>query len=168
MPRPRPSHLHRETSRHGKTVWYVRVERRQRIRIRAEFGSPDFDAEYQAAVAGTQKPKKGSPANGSLAWLIERYRETPAWTSLSMATRRQRENILRQVIKTAGQTPFKSVTEATIAAGRDRRGKTPFQARHFLDTMRGLFEWAREAQFVKSNPASAIKYPLLRSGEGFR
>jgi integrase len=99
--------------------------------------------------------------------LIARYRETPAWTSLSMATRRQRENILRQVIETAGQQPYTAVTEATIAAGRDRRGKTPFQARHFLDTMRGLFEWAREAQFVKSNPASSIKYPLLRSGEGF-
>lgn len=27
MPRPRPPHLHRETSRHGKTVWYVRVDK---------------------------------------------------------------------------------------------------------------------------------------------
>ena len=33
--------------------------------------------------------------------------------------------------------------------------------------MRGLFEWAKDAQFVKSNPASAVKYPLLKSGDGF-
>lgn len=148
-------------------MWYVRVGRGQRIRIRAEFGSPDFDAEYQAAIRGERSAAKTAGRAGSLQWLIERYRETPAWTSLSMATRRQRENILRQVIKTAGQEPDTVVTEATIAAGRDRRGKTPFQARHFLDTMRGLFEWAREAQFVKSNPASAIKYPTLKSGNGF-
>ena len=25
MPRPRPPHLHRETNRHGTTVWYVRL-----------------------------------------------------------------------------------------------------------------------------------------------
>ena len=33
--------------------------------------------------------------------------------------------------------------------------------------MRGLFEWASEAQLVKSNPAAAVKYPLLKSGDGF-
>jgi integrase len=168
MPRPRPPHLHREITRHKKAVWYVRVGKDRRIRIRAEFGTPEFDAEYQAAIAGERQaaPTTNAPA-GSLAWLIARYRETPAWTSLSLATRRQRENILRQVIDSAGRTLFSTIKEATIAKGRDRRGKTPFQARHFLDTMRGLFEWAKEAQFVESNPAAAVKYPLLKSGEGF-
>jgi hypothetical protein len=27
MPRPRPPHLQRQITRHGKTVWYVRVGR---------------------------------------------------------------------------------------------------------------------------------------------
>jgi integrase len=84
-----------------------------------------------------------------------------------LATRRQRENIFKQVIESAGRNPFAAKTPAIIAAGRDRRGKTPFQARHFLDAMRGLFAWAQEAQFVKSNPAAEVKYPLLKSGEGF-
>ena len=84
-----------------------------------------------------------------------------------MATRRQRENILKQVIATAGDKPFTQITEATIAAGRDRRAKTPFQARHFLDTMRGLFAWAQEAQHVKASPAAKVRYPTLKSGEGF-
>ena len=42
MPRPRPPHLHRETTRHGKTVWYVRADKGRRIRINADFGSPEF------------------------------------------------------------------------------------------------------------------------------
>jgi integrase len=168
MPRPRPPHLHREISRHGKAVWYVRVGKDRRIRIRAEFGTTEFDAEYQAALAGERPAPRGTNAPaGSLAWLIGLYRQAPAWTSLSLATRRQRENILRQVIESAGRKPFRAITEATIAAGRDRRGRTPFQARHFLDTLRGLFEWAKEVQFVKSNLAAAVKYPLLKSGEGF-
>jgi hypothetical protein len=37
MPRPRPPHLQREITRHGKPVWYVRVDRGARIRIKAEF-----------------------------------------------------------------------------------------------------------------------------------
>jgi hypothetical protein len=89
----------------------------------------------------------------SLAWLIERYRETPAWLSFSPATRSKRENIYRQIIESAGRQPFAAIKEADIAAGRDRRGKTPFQARHFLDAMRGLYAWAKEAGFVKIDPA---------------
>ena len=168
VPRPRPQHLHRQVTRHGEVVWYVRIGHGPRTRIRAAFGTPEFDAEYQAALAGNpRQPKSGTATAGTLAWLIERHRETAAWTSLSLATRRKREAILRQVIQSGGRQPYSAVTQAAIAAGRDRRGKTPFQARHFLDTMRGLFEWAQEAGFVKSNPAAAVKYPVLKSGAGF-
>jgi hypothetical protein len=40
MPRPRPPHLQRQVSRHGKTVWYVRIGKGPRIRIHSPFGSP--------------------------------------------------------------------------------------------------------------------------------
>jgi integrase len=33
--------------------------------------------------------------------------------------------------------------------------------------MRGLFDWAKEAGFVKFDPAAGVKYPLLKSGDGF-
>ena len=55
MPRPRPPHLHRQTTRYGKTVWYVRVGKGPRIRIRSELGTPEFDMEYQAAMRGVLK-----------------------------------------------------------------------------------------------------------------
>ena len=137
MPRPRPPHLQRETSRHGRAVWYVRVGKGPRIRIRADFGSPEFEFAYRAAVEGRAPSAKAGPSAGTLAWLIERYRDSAPWLALSSATRRQRENIFRQVIATAGQEPHSRITPETITAGRDRRAKTPFQARHFMDTMRG-------------------------------
>ena len=82
MPRPRPPYLHRETTRHGSAVWYVRVGKGPRIRLRAEFGSPDFDAEYRAAILGEAPAAKAEAPPGTLAWLIDRYREVEAWSSL--------------------------------------------------------------------------------------
>jgi hypothetical protein len=76
MPRPRPPHPHPEATRHGKAVWYVRVGKGPRTRIRAAFGTAEFAAEYQAALSGAPAPKKGPPAVGTLRWLITRYRET--------------------------------------------------------------------------------------------
>ena len=52
MPHPRPPHLHRQTTRHGKTVWYVRVNHGPRIRMRAAYNTPAFEAEYRAALQG--------------------------------------------------------------------------------------------------------------------
>ena len=167
MPRPRPPHLHRETTRHKRPVWYVRVGKGPRIRIRADYGTPEFDAQYQAAINGEVKSRRQHATAGSLQWLIERFRETPAWLSLSPATRKKRENIFRQIIESAGRQPFTAIREADIATGRDRRGKTPHQARAFIDTMRCLYAWAKEVGFVKVDPAAGVKYPTLKSGEGF-
>jgi integrase len=169
MPRPRPPHLHREVTRHGRVVWYVRLGKGPRIRLRAEFGTLDFENEYQAAVTGTPRPKvKGAPKVASLAWLIACYRETATWLALSAATRRQRENIFRQVIETAGDEPYVKIDQAAIVAGRDRRARTPHQGRHFLDTMRGLFRWAKDAQHVKTDPTAGLENPKVKKGQGFR
>jgi integrase len=169
MPRPRPPHLHRQVTRHVKTVWYVRIGKGPRTRISAPFGTPEFDAEYQTAIAdlsARNKKKDGSSA-GTLAWLVERYRETGAWTNLSLATRRQRENIFRPVLDSAGHQPFAKITPATIKAGRDRRAATPSQARHFLDAMRGLFRWAVEAKLARVDPTAGVADPRRPNSNGF-
>src|SRR6476659_3198228 len=144
MPRPRPPHLQREITRHGKAVWYVRVDRGPRVRLKAEFGTPEFDAEYRAALVGGPV-RKTSPSNSSLVWLLARYRETTAWSELSPSTRRARDNIFAHVIESAGQEPYARITEATILDGNDGRAATPHAARKVLDAMRGLFRWALNA-----------------------
>jgi integrase len=165
MPCPRPPHLHRQVTRHGKTVWYVRVGKGPRTRIKAAFGTPEFEAEYRAAVSVRPRSTSSAPVN-TLSWLIERYRETPAWRDLSLATRQQREAILAQVIKSAGKEAYAQITRATIIAGRDRRQATPAQARHFLETMRGLFRWGTDAQFVQNNPTAGVTDPARPKNAG--
>lgn len=149
MPRPRPPHLQRERNRHGKTVWFVRMGKGPRTRIRAAFGTPEFDAEYIAAV--TDEPARAAPSRvltTSLQWLWDSYRETGAWAELSIATRRQRENIMLHVLKESGAKPYAAIKPAHIQNGIDRRSKTPAQARNFLDAMKGfsLGEKARARQ----------------------
>lgn len=168
-PPPTP-YLHRVTTRHGKMVWYVRpgVGARKRIRLWSDFGIEEFRLEYEAALSGEPRQAvKGASATGTLAWLIERYREVGVWTSLSPATRRQRENIFKHVLESAGDKPFSSITGATIMAGIERRSKTPAQARNFLKTMRGLFKWAAKAKHIKDDPTVGVENPYKTKGQGF-
>jgi integrase len=158
-----------QTTRHGKRVWYVRLHKGgRRTRLRADYGTDKFWAQYHAAVAGELVPAKQAIApNGTLAWLIERYREVSAWTDLSPATRRNRENHFKQVLKTAGHKSYRVITQADILAGKERRGKTPAQSRNFLDAMRGLFKWAKGAQHVKVDPTEGVANPKRKKGAGF-
>ena len=152
-------------------MWYVRKGMGPRIRIRATYGSPEFDAEYCAAVAGesVQPRRSASTATGTLRWLWERYRETPAWTSLSPVTRKARENIMARALKASGHIQCGRIKRRDIIAGRDSRAATPSQARHFLDIMRGMFRWAVDAQpdHVKLDPTIGVKNPREAKGAGF-
>lgn len=165
MPRPRPPHLQRHVTRHGKVVWYVRIDCGPLIRIKGDYGSESFMGAYHAAVAGTPLPGPRKPSTGTLAWLLERYRETDAWSVLSIATRRQRENIFRRVVETAGREPYTAIDRKTIIAGIERR--KPYQGRHFLDAMRGLFRWAAKAGHVNADPTAGVDAPAKRKGGGF-
>jgi integrase len=166
MPRPNLPNLHRERTRHGALVWYVRIGKGSRIRIRGEYGSPEFKTAYQAAIAGEPAPKPASAAQGSLAWLVARYQDSRAWTQLSQATRKQRSNIIKRVLKTGGAEAFDQITKKTLIAAMDRRKATPFAARNFLETMRGLFRWALKSDLVKVDPTSDLDAARPKS-DGF-
>lgn len=157
MPRPRPPYLNRETTRHGRVVWYVRIGAGPRIRIHAAFGTPEFMAEYRAAVAGEPLPKAGKPASGTLRWLFDRYTASADWRALKPSTRKQRSNVLANVLDKAGSEQFRHITRQDIADGRDRRAATPFAAKHFVQAMKAMFAWAVEAGLAESNPADGVK-----------
>ncbi len=162
MPRPRPPHLHQERNRHGRMVWYVRKGKGSRIRIKGTYGTPEFDEAYRAALSGEAPRGSQSVSRGTLEWLWLLYRQTGSWSELSLATRRQRENIMRQVLKTAGDKPLSSITGSAIKQGIDRR--KPYAARHFVDTLRGMFKWAIAAEHVRTDPTAgkAVAKPTTK------
>jgi len=156
MPRPRPPHLHREATRHGTMVWYVRAGKGPRTRIKAAYGTPEFDAAYRAALAGETPPPNGKASQGTLEWLVGLYRQSTAWRELSLATRKQRENFFLHVLKTAGREPVSRIDRAAIIRGLDKRAATPSQAKNFLSTMRGLFTWAVDVDLVRKDPTQGV------------
>lgn len=166
MPRQRWPFLQRATTRHKKSVWYVRLQdvKRTRVRLRAEYGTPEFRAEYEAALKRNAPPTtKGRAQAGSLAWAADLYRRSSAWSELSTATRRQRENILKHVLERCGAAPLRQISRADIVGGREDRAATPAAARHFVETMRGLFAWAIDAELVATDPTAGVKTPRRKT-----
>lgn len=171
MPRPLPPRLRREFTRHGKTVYYVRPEHEgDRIRIRAEFDTPEFWAEYAAAIGGQPivLGAKATPRTESLGWLWEQYTQSSAWRDLGQASRDQRDDVIVHVLKEAGNEPFAEIDRADIIAGRDKRAEHPAAAKHFLRTMNGLFDWAVSMNHIEHNPVAGVKPPKTPKSEGFK
>lgn len=168
MPRRLP-HLHREKTRHGTVVWYVRIGHGPRVRIRAAPGSPEFMEAYRAAINGGLPPTASNTPEGdprTLAWLVDQWRKSSDWGSKSSATRRQRDNLLKHVLEKSGRVPFRSVRQKHIVEGRERRQATPFAANNFIKTMRALFRWAVEAKLLDQDPTEGVAFIKTRT-DGF-
>lgn len=166
MPRKLPQYVYREISRHGTPVYYFRRGKGKRTRL-PNADAPDFHEKYHEALTASIPPKKAVAGNSTLKWLIDRYRETGDYRALSVATRKQRDNIYKQVIEKAGHAPYKAVTRKKIIQGREDRAATPAQARNFLDAMRGLFRWAYEAELIADDPTAGVKNPKRPKSNGF-
>ncbi len=166
MPPKLPPHLHRQITRHGKVAWYFRRGKGPRKRMPGEYNSAEFLAAYDAAANGGHRTAHKSPASGSFAWALALYRQSQVWAALSPATRRQRENIFAKIVKTHGDTPLSAWKRGDIAAGRDKRAATPAAARHFVEALRGLFQWLVESGLAASDPTAGITIARPKS-DGF-
>ncbi|MCE2494042.1 MAG: tyrosine-type recombinase/integrase [Alphaproteobacteria bacterium] len=163
-----PPYVYRERTRHGRWVFYFRRGKGRRVRLPDDPTSPDFESAYHAALIGNAPPvaRDQAPSQGSLRWLVDRYRESAAWRQLAPATRRQRERIFLRAIQKADNAPFAAITQAHIQEVMDRRADTPAQANHFLKSMRGLFAWAVRNEHVRQDPTIGVQWARYRS-EGF-
>lgn len=168
MPKSRPRYLHHEKNRHGIWVWYVRVDRKKpRVRIRGVYGTPEFDADVDAAISG--KPVRSpvsKPRVGSLRWLVGKWKESPDWADMANSTKRQRENILLPILAENGDNPFNQLTDSAIVEGMKTRKDTPFAANNFLKTMGAFFAWAKKSKHVEINPTIGVGF-MSRVTEGF-
>lgn len=165
---PRKPFLSHEKTRHNRWVWYFK-RNGKRVRLPNEYGTDEFNAAYEKALTGSaavvEKPKAKS---GSLKWLVGQYKRSAAFAELAPATRRARDNILKQVLKEPKNAdgPFSAVTKAVIKKGMDKRASTPNAANNFLKTMSHLFKWAVEAEHVEINPCIGVSKVNVKS-DGF-
>ncbi|WP_409360744.1 tyrosine-type recombinase/integrase [Bartonella heixiaziensis] len=172
MPKPRPPHLVKEITRHGKIIWYVRIGHGQRIRVHGTYGTQEFVDNYKSALAELQglilpKSKTGKLVEGSFAWLLKQYFNSSNWHNLAKATKKQNQLILIKVCDAIGNIPYQAIEKKHIIAGVERRKETPAMARNFLKALNGLFNWAIDQGLLESNPTLGVKKPPLKNKEGF-
>ncbi|WP_332060783.1 tyrosine-type recombinase/integrase [Bartonella sp. CB74] len=172
MPKPRPPHLVKQITQHGKIVWYVRIGHGSRRRVHGTYGTQEFIDSYKRALAELQgiippKPKVGKLIEGSFAWLLKQYFNSVDWHSLAKGTKKQKELILMKVCDSIGNIPYREIKKAHITAGVERRKETPAMARNFLKALNGLFKWAIDQSLLENNPTVGVKRPPLKNKDGF-
>lgn len=157
MARKPPQYAQRERNRHGKWVWYFRIGKGKRTRL-PDFGADGFDDAYFEILTGKRPAYdcRRSP-KGTLAWLVEQWKQSSDWSECATSTKRQRDNILQHVLEKSGRGPYSDITRKDIMAGKEKRKNTPFAANNFLKTMRALFTWAVDCELMDNNPASSVK-----------
>ena len=129
-----------------------------RLKHRAAYGTKAFVAEYEAALAGQPAPVAKGVTVGTMSWLIGRYMVSAHWTeALSTATRAQRSGILKETVRIAGTEPIEAISARAIREGLDRRAARPHGANNWLKTMRGLFAFAVEREYLQADPTRGVK-----------
>lgn len=154
MPRPRKPYVQKETTRHGKTVWYFRRGKEKRVRLPGVFGSKEFNAAYELALAGGKIETKPRPPQSSMRWLVDRYYESGRYGQLRPNTQRNHRLMLESVCKTGGKRKFAATTPEDITAGMVRREATPRMAETYISVMRALFAFAKDSGWIRANPVT--------------
>lgn len=167
MPRPLPLHVVKETTRHGRIVFYFRIGKGDRIRLPGTPGSKEFKVAYQAALIGQKiEHVRQTELARSLRWLVRHHMESAKWAGLSVATRKQRGLFYQQVIEASGDVDCRAVRAKDIRNALERRKQTPALANNFLKAMSALFKWALEHEYVETDPTVGVKR-LKHQSDGF-
>ena len=166
MARRRLLYLHKQITRHGKVIWYVRRGHGRRIRIYGDYNSQEFIKEYHAAISGNPVIKPRTVEKHTLEWLISRYRQSAIWELSSPATKKQRDNFYYNIISSSGNVPYKAVKRSDILTAIDNRRSTPGAANNFLKSVKALFKWAKDAGYIDYDPTEGVK-KLQYQSKGF-
>jgi integrase/recombinase XerD len=158
-------HLVEDRDRHGNVRLYVRIPGRPKVRIRACFGTDEFMAAYNAAVAEqvTKPPQAKEAKPGSFRHLCIRYYASAAYKALDGSTRNWQRRALDEIAGEHGAKPVAMMQPRHVRRLRDAKAATPAAANQLVKALRALFSWATEAEETTVNPTIGVKKLNYRS-----
>jgi integrase len=163
-PRGAYPYLYKDTDRHGRVRWRLRVPGRKTVTIKGDYGSPEFAAHYHAAMEdGDISPvKRGVPAKpGTVAALARLYLNSADFAALSPATQRARRYLMERFANKYGRGKIAELEPIWVRKIMQSYAKTPGTARNVLSVLRILVKLAIEEGLRRDDPTVGIKRPKL-------
>lgn len=166
MPHKLPPFVECWRDRHGKVRVYFRRARGRRIPLPASVGSSDFDAAYQAALAGQftrGREKYVSPARGTIGALISSYKRSTSYLALRKTTKAGYASRIETLLTKHGHRSVAGLTRQRIASGvLQPYADRPGAALSILKMLRVLIRHAIDIGWIDHDPSLGINRPKTR------
>jgi integrase len=134
---------------------YVRRNGRS-IRLTSSPTTPEFLAEYTAALADIGEPSRPqNSGRGSLGWLCREYFTSRDFKSLAPSSQRTRRGILEALCERHGDKPYRLMEARHVKMLRNEKAG-PGTSNNLLKALRRVFAWAVEAELLSHNPAASV------------
>ena len=159
-------HVYPDTDRQGVRSWRLRVPGRKTVTIKGTFGSPEFAANYRAAMEGVeaQPVEKAGIATkqNSIAALARDYLSSSSFTTLSKTTQKARRSLIEKFADSYGKLPVAGLARKHVVAIIER--EAPGTARNLLSALRVLMQRAIDQEIIAKDPTDNVKRPKLSRG----
>ena len=140
----------------GKAYIYVRRGSAERIRLYADEGTPEFFAEYAAALEQLVGPSEDEAArHHTWRYLASQYFKWHGFAELATSTQQARRNVLEQVLASIARDDYRKLTAQDVIRLIDAKadlGK-PEAARSRLKAFRHLLDYAVSRVHLEHNVA---------------
>jgi integrase len=160
-------HTDRDSRSGAVRIYFRRRLGAPKVRLRAPVGSPEFLAEYKAALEAGESAATDQIKPRTYAWLIAQYVASSEFRALDARTQRVRRGILDSTCleptslgakETFADFPLNRFSSKAIRVLRERKADLPEAANGRVKAIRRMFAWAIEAEVVTNNPARDVSY----------
>lgn len=171
-------HVVQDRDRHGNVRLYLRMPGQPKQRLRETPGTPAFDAEYRAALAGPPapaQPKRTTALPGTIDALIVAYYGSTEFRS-GLADRPQRvRRLVLEAFRDAkgrdgvrhGDRPAAGLPPAFLERLKDERADRPESFNALLKALRACYAAGTRLGLVNANPARQVHYARGQNPDGW-
>ncbi|NKJ40792.1 tyrosine-type recombinase/integrase [Novosphingobium sp. SG720] len=160
-----PDYVTSYKDRHGKRRYRFRKKGLPSCHLRAAPGTPEFMAEYQAALTATKPPPEERFPPYTYDALIVSYYQSPRWLECKPSTQRTFRNIIERFRTKNGTKDVRRVTTANIERKLSTMRATPAAANNLRKVLSRLHRHAIKLGWRQDNPVEATD--SFRLGKGF-
>jgi integrase len=155
----------------SKARYYFRRRGSKQIPLPGMPGSPEFNAAYEAAIAGQAAAPKltigaGRVRSGSIGALALAYFSSPGFLALQPSTQNTYRLIIERFLKDHGDKPVALLTRQHINAMLAQRVGKPAAANHWLRLLKTMMRFAVVEGLRKDDPTTAVAF-IKRRSDGF-